>query len=176
MTVIAAVQDPESNCTWIGADSMTNYAGTCLYTTQKWVTWNGWGIASAGDHRTNSLLLEHVDRILGEASTHFEVAENVRSMLQEDGYNQDHEEGAQSFGQQMIIANHDGVWAVSPSFALIDIKPGELWADGSGRAFALGAAYSVKAGPREKIEAAIDAAIRYDDSCGGDPKIASIGA
>lgn len=53
---------------------------------------------------------------------------------------------------------------------------GEMWADGSGRAFALGAAYVAlrycdglpPLKPREAVECAIAAAMRYDDGCGGD--------
>ena len=83
-------------------------------------------------------------------------------------FNTDNEEGPKCYGQEMILATPGKVWSITAELSYIEIPKGLLWADGSGRGYALGAGYAFSGKPEAAVLVAIEAAINFDKSCGGE--------
>jgi len=147
---------------------MANNGGTKMYGVPKWFIRGSWAIGHAGDARTYALIAANADDILADLNGAFDFTYRMREVLDKDGYNTDTDEGPKSYGQNMILAHTSGVWSICTAFSIIEIPDGELWADGAGRAYALGAGYAVTGNADHRIRAAINASIRYCDGCGGE--------
>lgn len=171
MTIIAAVRDPERRITWIGSDTLAVQGGTKMLGCPKWVVRKPWAVGVAGNLRTTNVIAAHANDLLNGLAGAYDFTCRARGLLQQDGYNTDTDEGAKAYGQNMILAHPGRVWSICVAFGVFDIPGGEVWADGSGRAYGLGAGHVAKGGPRARLRAAVEAAIRYDDQCGGEPWI-----
>lgn len=174
MTVIAAIHDPGAGVTHIGSDTISVTHGTILKNGPKWVRWGNWAAGMAGDKVAFNIVQAHADSIFKDPPGAWTIAMRIRDLFSEYGFNGDGEAGPQGYEQNIIIACPQGVWHVGSNFGLVDIQAGELWGDGAGRQYALGAAHATAAdgkGSREQLEAAIAAACRYDNECGGEPWI-----
>lgn len=170
MTTICAVQSP-GHGVWIGSDTAAVNCYTSLYGIEKWIVREPWGVGVAGNMRTINIIQAHADGILHAPHGAWTVANRIRDLLHDDSWRleSDNEGGPAEFGQQMIIAHPGGVWSIDPGFGVVEIPDGEFWADGSGRAYALGAAHACDGQPADKVHAALAAALRYDSSSGGEP-------
>lgn len=172
MTVIAAIKAGKS--TWIGSDTLAVNNGTKFCTGPKWRIANGWAVGAAGDLRTHNLIAVYLGDLTGGLVGAFDFTQRMRGLLERDGYNTDKEEGPAAWGQQIILAHKGGVWSIGTCFSIVEIPEGELWADGSGRAYALGAGHVAKGTSKQRIASAIEAAMRYDSGCGGEVFMAKL--
>lgn len=174
MTIICAMREPGRGV-WIGGDTLAINCDTKQYGVKKWIVSEPWAVGVAGQLHAINLLEAHKDALLNDLAGAWDLAGRIRHLMGEEGYSpgQDQEGrgGSPSFGSCFIFAHPGGVWAIGPDFSIIEVQDGELWADGSGRAYALGAGYALNsdANPEERVRAALDAAMRYSDSCGGEP-------
>lgn len=173
MTVIAAIHD--AGHTWIGSDTQATNCETVVNSARKWHVHNGWAVGSAGSLRTNNLINAHMVDLFTDLDSVFEFTLRMRKLLEDDGYNSDGDEGPKWWGQQMILVNRSCVWSICSGFSVIEIPEGELWADGSGRAYPLGAGHAYQGKPEDRLLHAVNAAIRYDRGCGGEIYTALLG-
>lgn len=174
MTIIVALHDPKAKCTWIGADRLISAGGPLmsLYHSEKWSRYGDWAAGMAGNFRTNVLVQNNAEGLFSDLSGEFEFTNRLKALFIEDGYSTDTDEGPKSYGGSAILVNASGVWSIGPCFEVQAITPSELYAEGSGRKYAFGAATALQGGDAETIvRKAVEAAIRYDPYCGGEPWI-----
>lgn len=173
MTTICAMREPSVGV-WIGADSMVCNTCTRQYGAMKWILSEPWAIGVAGDLRVINLLEARKDSLLAEPPGAWTLLQRVRDAMLGDGIDprsMGDEPGVRNFGSDFIFAHPGGVWSASGEHSLVEIADGELWADGSGRGFALGAGYlAARNGesPEACVRSALDAALRYDVHTGGE--------
>jgi len=72
----------------------------------------------------------------------------------------------------LILARPGEVWSVAADFSVVAIEPGRLWAEGSGRELAIGAAHAlVELGSglaaEQVVRRAVETAMALETSCGG---------
>ena len=171
MTIICALHDPETRSTWIGSDRRAVDNGTKVDVGPKWTLSDGWAVGHAGNLRAANLLQANADDLFHDLDGPLTFTNRVRSILEADGFNKDSAEGPGCWGQQMILATADSVWSIGITLEFYVIEAGEFWADGSGRSFALGAAFAHHGDAEHKVHAALMAAITYETGCGGEPWI-----
>jgi ATP-dependent protease HslVU (ClpYQ) peptidase subunit len=73
-----------------------------------------------------------------------------------------------------MLARSDGVWNVGADFSVISLPADQLWAEGTGRELALGAAHALlsmnpNVAAKDIVRCAVEAAIAHDTTCGGGP-------
>lgn len=174
MTIIVGLHDPDRGETWIGADGRALECGTpAMGPIQKWVVARDGrrAIGLSGQLRAITVLRNLDWENLRDV---FAVAERVRDMLRDDGFNAKPREdagGAPSLGQQMIYAEHGSVWDIDATFSIVKVTAGRLWARGSGMDFGLGADHASRTldptlPPATRVRHAIEAAIEHDVGCG----------
>jgi ATP-dependent protease HslVU (ClpYQ) peptidase subunit len=175
MTVVCAVKDGPD--VWIGSDSRM-LAGSFLYQMPvgKWLAADGWRIGISGSYRFASLLT-HRPPALGV--TAFDAAEALRALIVADGWQplQDQKEGPvrHDIGMILVSPEHE-VYELGTAGIPVD-QGNEFTAIGSGYEYALGAAHARRLErPEARVRIAIDAAIKYDVSCGGAPYVERIGS
>jgi len=156
--------------TWIAADSRAT-AGQHVrpYPVQKWTERGPWYIGVTGDWRT-ATLIRGAEQI-GQCADARAVGDAVRKLLLDDGYIAGTGRGAKEFDNAILIASPDGLWSLDTTFALAQVPNEIFMAHGSGREYALGAAFALGvAGPdqRRVMYAAVDAACKFDAGCGGE--------
>jgi len=166
MTVVCALSGGGE--TWIGSDTQAGSDGTRLLSVEKWAVRGEWAVGHAGNLRMTNLLREHADTVLADLDGPHEFTLRARRLMEDDGFNSDTEEGPKIWGQQFVLAHPRGVWSICTGLSVIEIPAGELWADGSGRAFALGAGHVIEDSAEARGRGALSAAILYDVGCGGD--------
>lgn len=174
MSVIAAMTCATTGSTWIGCDTLMCSASLRQIVGPKWVVRPPWALGVAGHLRALNLFQHHAPALLGELGHPFELAGRARELLKADGFTTEGEEnvGPVVYGQMLILARPREVWAVAADFSVVAIEPGRLWAEGSGRELAIGAAHALvelDAGlPAEQVvRRAVDTAIALETSCGG---------
>lgn len=174
MTITVALHQPGVG-TWIGSDRRTCLGGQVADFTPKWTVapCGRKAIAYAGPGRGIHLVQEFQARLFG-ARDPYDVAARLRQLIQEDGWTPSTEAGDPShYGGSAIYAQDDGVWYIACDFVVIPIPPGRLWADGSGRDYAQGAAHALTIlGTTDGgalVRTAIEAACANDRYCGGAP-------
>lgn len=173
MTIICAMHDSQAECTWIGSDSLVTDGRTMApHMPVKWAVGNGWAVGIAGDLRTVNVFKHYADKLFKDLKSPFEFTLRVRKIFDDEGYETADGSGAKNYAQDLILANSKGVWAICSMLSVVDIPSMELWADGSGQRFALGAAGALgSTSPENCVRKAIEMAIRYDAGCGGEPWI-----
>jgi hypothetical protein len=181
MSVIVALSTEESGSTWIGSDSL--YCnGTLKLSGPKWIIRPPWAVGVAGHLRSANTIEHHGDDILGNLPNAYEFTRRVRNLLREDGFHENSENrGPLDFGQTFVLAHPDGVATIGSDFSITPIPRGQLWAEGSGRELALGAAHAVASfapqlTPRDIVARALRAAIALDAMCGGDAWVQELAA
>lgn len=172
MTTICAMYDPEGGV-WIGSDSMASNCGTVMRGVEKWIVRAPWAVGIAGDMRAINLVNREAEKIFADDPAVMTLVDRIRDVLRYDEFGSidDNDGGAKNFGQQMILARPGGIWSVGAGFDVVPIPVGELWADGSGRGFALGAGEALRGRglPRGSVmRRALEAALRYDKNSGGE--------
>lgn len=173
MTVIAAAWDGKGQAV-IGSDSIATMDGTQIPSGPKIVRRGKWAAGFAGNRRVWAVAKAHEDRLLDHLAGAYDFTLRMRELLREDDWNADTEEGPKSYGQQVVLAHPYGVWSISMSFDICEIPAGMVWADGSGRAYALGAGNAVSGSLEERVRAAIESAVRFDEGCGGAVQMESL--
>lgn len=164
MSIICALH--RGGETWIGSDTMCSANGTKLTVGSKWSECGGWWVALAGDLRGHDVIAR-----LALADDAFDAASAIKAALKADGFQGQERTGAENLGQNIMLARAGAVVSIGCDFSLVPIPEGELGAGGSGCDYALGAAWVAgrdTCPTRNVVRLAVDAAIRYDDGCGGD--------
>ena len=161
MTIICAGHNGKRM--WIGSDTLVDSAGTKLYKAFKWVVWGGWAVGVAGESRAQDVLEHHAKKLFDDLSGAFEFAERVRSIFKDHDFDlkpaRDNQAPPNS-GQWMILAKApDRLWAIGPDFSILDM--GDFAADGSGQAYALGAASVLSGISKGTIERCLEAAVKH---------------
>lgn len=173
MSVVAALCSSRTGTTWIGSDTMVCSGSIRRIIGPKWVVHWPWAVGIAGHLRTINVVRDNAGELLDDLSDAYEFAERVREFLRKDGYHDAKDnEGPVQFGQMLMLARPDRAWAVGTDFSVMELPFDTLWAEGSGRELALGAAYGLqRAGSslpeKDILEHALGAAILYDTNCGG---------
>jgi len=181
MSVIAAIASSKSRLTWIGSDTMVCSGELKLINGPKWIVREPWAVGVAGHLRTINVFHHHANELLGNLPDPYEFSRRARDLLKSDGYGEGKDtDGPPQFGQMILLARPAAVWTVGADFSVMPLPEGKLWAEGSGRDLAIGAAHallSVHGGlsERDVVRHAVEAAIIHDSNCGGSPWIAELG-
>jgi ATP-dependent protease HslVU (ClpYQ) peptidase subunit len=168
MTVIVAGRDPDKGVTWIASDRQSTAGGLVMYNTPKWAVCKPWAVGIAGSLRALNVVQAHADDLFNGLAGAFDFSCRVRGVLEQDGFNFDQQMGPRGCGSSMVLAHAGGVWSICDTFSVEPIPDGEVWADGDGARFAIGAAYAAKGTMKERVRIAAKTAIRFADGCGGD--------
>lgn len=182
MSVIAAVQVAHEGPTWIGSDTLVTSGNLRLELGTKWIVRGEWAIGVAGHMRAINVIDHQASQLLSDVSGPYVLADRLRNLLQQDGFRAGTEEhGPLEFGQSLMLAHRNGVWGIGADFSTIALPPGRLWAEGSGRDLAIGAAHAlavcgVPPSPDEILRRALETAIMFDVGCGGRPWVFCLGA
>jgi ATP-dependent protease HslVU (ClpYQ) peptidase subunit len=182
MTIIAAMSSARSGATWVASDTLIISGNLELELGPKWVVRNSWAVGVAGHLRTMNVFSHHADSLLTNLRDVFEFTGRVRSLLGEEGFRSTkEEEGPPNFGQMLMLANSRNVWTIGPDFSITPLPDNRLWAEGSGRDLAIGAAHALQQSrseisPREIVRLAIETAITCDAQCGGAAWIGELSA
>lgn len=171
MTTICAVLDQEGGPTWIGSDGLCLSTGTKmpLPIGSKWAGAHGWAFGHAGNLRVGQYMRARRYELLRDLRGIDDLCDRVMQLWKDLDLTPDGDEGTKCYAQALVVCGPEHldwpVWAVGPSCEWIPIRRGELWADGSGRAFALGAAHAIGdiVDSKTLIYSALSAAARYDD-------------
>lgn len=175
MSVIAAICSSKSGSTWIASDTMVCSGNLVQIIGPKWIVREPWAVGVAGHLRTINVFHHHADELLVDLPDAYEFARRARDLLKSDGYGEGKEgDGPTQLGQMMMLARADMVWSVGADFSVMPLPVDTLWAEGSGRDLAIGAAHalvSVHGGlsEREVVRHAVETAITHDSICGGSP-------
>lgn len=172
MTVIVACRD--GGTVWIGSDTQANNADTVVGPVEKWIIRKPWAVGVAGNWRTLNVLQANADDLFDGLAGAYDFTCRARGLLERDGFNAEQNVGPKEWGQEMILAHPGGVWSVCNSFSIVEVPEGQVWADGSGRAYALGASFACKGSAKERVRTAVKAAIRYSSACGGEVFLRSL--
>ncbi len=179
MTIIAAINDPAKNITWIGSDTMGVYGDVGIDVGSKWARHGKWACGVCGHGRTINLIQHFTEELLSDLEGPMDFSIRLREMLKEDGYQGDDSTGAgYNFRQGAILASPTEIWCIDHVFGHHERTGDGFWADGSGDHFALGAAYaaSQRNTPAKKIlKFALEAAMKFDVGCGGNLWMARLG-
>jgi ATP-dependent protease HslVU (ClpYQ) peptidase subunit len=173
MSIIAALCSSTTCSTWIASDTMVCSGALRQIAGPKWIVRRPWAAGVAGHLRTINVLQHHAAELLQGLASPYEFAHRVRELLSADGYSSAKNDGGPpEYGQMLMLAHPGGIWAVAADFSVMPLPVDRLWAEGSGRELALGAAHALlaaDAGLAEKdvVRHAVDAAIVYDSNCGG---------
>ncbi len=172
MTVICALYDDTKNTVYLGCNSGALIGDVHVPEHKsKWVRFDDWAIAFSGHSRLMGYL--QLERSKFPIST--DEPHRVISFIRETAskYNLgEMQEGYLSFGCATLLVHKNGTFLdldhkMTPS----EIPSGTLWARGSGMEFALGADDAVKMinyPAEQRIQYAVDAAIKLDSCCPGD--------
>lgn len=173
MSVVATLCSSRTGTTWIGSDTMVCSGNIRRIIGPKWVVRWPWAVGIAGHLRTINVVRQCTGELLENLSDAYEFAERAREFLRKDGYHDAKDnEGPLNFGQMLMLARPDKAWAVGTDFSVLELPVDTLWAEGSGRELALGAAYGLQCAgstlpERNILEHALEAAILHDATCGG---------
>ncbi len=155
--------------TWIGSDTQAEAGGTRLSVEQKWVRFGTWALGIAGDRRVQCICEAHAKRLFDDLPGAFDFTERFYDLLKEYDFDLSPSPGDSCpvTGQNLILANPSELWTVLGCLAPI---PVELWADGSGRNFGLGAMHAMRGidDAERVLKAGLAAAFEYDAGTGGE--------
>lgn len=184
MTIICAMRDPITGKVWIGADSRTTESGNLLIPT----VCRKWRIAKRGRHAVALAgwgrgcdVIRHADEemLFGGDLTAMELSGRIRNLLLADGFSRRDGSGPVQIQAASLIVVDGRLYDCDDSFAVSEIADGQVWATGSGRGFALGAAHAMRhvadfLAPVDVIKGCVAAACAYDTACGGEPFVTSV--
>jgi ATP-dependent protease HslVU (ClpYQ) peptidase subunit len=180
MTVIAALSSSASASTWVASDTMISSGNLQLHVGPKWVIRGSWAVGVAGHMRAINVFQSHADELFRDLRDPYEFAQRARQALLADGFEAAKNDGGPcELGQMLMLANAGSVWTVGSDFSLTEIPVDSLWAEGSGRELAIGAAHALAAAcrsisARDLVRTAVETAIARDIRCGGTAWIAEL--
>lgn len=186
MTIIAAIRDPLSDTTWIGSDTRGCRGSIYSDVGFKWVRYGEWAVGNSGNLRAQNVMMAHAEELFVGLSGAYLFTTRARRLLKEDGFDRDKYSFSEDLNQSMILAHPKGLWSIGSDFSIVEVPAGVLWAEGSGREFALGAFHALQATRlgfddmtqfmpeslrteigENLVRKSIEAAIAYDTGCGG---------
>ncbi|GHD52559.1 hypothetical protein GCM10017083_28050 [Thalassobaculum fulvum] len=175
MSVIAAMTCSATGATWIGSDTLMCSATLRQIVGPKWIRHSPWALGVAGHLRALNLFQHNAAELLGNLDGPFEFAGRARELLKADGFTTETNGngGPIVYGQMLILARPGAVWAIAADFSVMSLAPDRLWAEGSGRELAVGAGHAlVNSGfhlaADDVVRRAVETAIAYETSCGGE--------
>jgi ATP-dependent protease HslVU (ClpYQ) peptidase subunit len=180
MSVILAYSAATDGSTWIASDTMATSGTLRLECGPKWILHGPWAAGVAGFLRSANLIDENRARLLDGLDGPYDFVDRAQALFRSDGYREEREErGPANFGQVLLLATAGQCWIVGGDFSVAQVPPGQLWAEGSGREIAIGAGHALTRqrpalGGEEIVRRAIDAALAFDTSCGGDAWVAEL--
>jgi ATP-dependent protease HslVU (ClpYQ) peptidase subunit len=180
MSVIVALCSSRSGSTWIASDTMVVSASLTLNIGPKWIIRGPWAVGVAGHLRTINVFQHNADELLGELPDAYEFARRARDLLKSDGYGEGTDtNGPAHYGQMLMLAHPDKVWTIGADFSVMQLPADTLWAEGSGRDLAIGAAHALRSvqgglSDRDVVRQATETAIAFDSICGGTPWLAEL--
>lgn len=166
MTTICATYDGKR--AHIACDSQVTWRIKEFWSRPKWVEHQGWVVASSGPVRTLRLIERNQSTIFASLDA-WDIAQAVRAMVKEDGYeSNDHKGGPETFDTSMIICHASGAWEVCADWSVCPCPSASVVAAGTGASFAIGAAHALaKSAPKRRVIAAVEAAVANDPWSGG---------
>lgn len=180
MTVIAAMCSSLSRSTWVASDTMIASGNLQLHVGPKWVVRGSWAVGVAGHLRAINVFQGHADELFHDLGDPYEFTQRARQVLLADGFEGAKNDGGPcELGQMLMLANPGNAWTVGSDFSLTQLPADALWAEGSGRELAIGAAYALGAGggaisAKDIVRMAVETAIARDIRCGGIAWIAEL--
>lgn len=188
MTILATFQDP-SGAVWIGSDGRVMCNGIVERDdSSKWEIDAGgaWAVGVAGYLGVLQIAAAEAEAQYGgtqiglgsqgEAAHRF--AECMRRRLNEIGWAAESSRGdAPRRDQDLVLLMGGRIWDVDLGLGIAIPMAHGLWCWGSGSAYGLGAGYAaIRDGwtPEQIVRVAVQAAVRYDPGCGGEPWIRRI--
>lgn len=178
MTILAALHEPNGSI-WIGCDRRA-ISGSVIFTDRmdKWLQGDGWALGIAGAAGLLSIAAREASQIVDPQPDAF--ADHMRRYLSDIGWQADCTSGESPHRRSDIAAVMQGkVWSLDVGLGVAyEIKPGHVWCWGSGREYGLGAAFAAssrqKSSAKHMVTCAIEAAIRFDPGCGGEPWVKQV--
>lgn len=178
MTIVAALRQA-GKIVYGYNDGAELDATPVLGTECPWITFGDWALGITGESGVQAIIA-HAVRVSPAIEDAYELIEHFRELLIANYVgSKEADEYVTAFGVYSILAHRSGrVWDVSGCLSLTEIPEGKLWANGSGRNFAIGADYaSVLLGrvtaPADRVRIAVEAAIANDLHCVGEPVVRS---
>jgi hypothetical protein len=170
MTTLAALHI-EGKGTWIAADQMLSGDGLRTGPVQKWTLGpNGYAVGVAGSARTLNVMQEEAGALLAGHPDLGTFTMRLRATLEDHGFVPGIPGGCgpQHWGQIFMVAWPNGLWVFDNSLYGLVIPSGVLWADGSGRDFALAAGHLTQnhPDPMHRVTLAVETASHFDESSG----------
>lgn len=176
MTVIVGITTGKR--TWIGADRRSTFGSEPFDHVDKLVRCGPWWIGAAGTSRTSYLMRAHA-AALAEAPDAWAFTLALRTLLREDGYKSEADAGkAERHDFSGVLARAHEIYLLTQDFAPMRWPINEACACGSGGDNALGAGFAMLGGRQGAVgdgglvlQTMIEAAIAYENRCGGGPNI-----
>jgi ATP-dependent protease HslVU (ClpYQ) peptidase subunit len=170
MTIVCGIHEKDIG-TFIGSDSrVTNRSVVVTDNMPKWINISGtkFWVGMSGDIKA-LVLVENI-KLDSEISTPWELSKIIKDELDKDNWvTNTNDTGSKSYGIGVLIASPAGLYDTSADLAPVRIPDNKFYAVGSGRDFALGAAFTSKSKDIHKIiVTAIKASINFDPYCGGE--------
>lgn len=174
MTAIVAYKDTEF--IYYGSDSRVSFDHGAVYDTgNKWRVMAGRSsrspilIGCAGSARLDNLIVSSAKNF-ETAETPFDVADAVKKAILLDGWKEEKDDGGEppSYSVDMLMIFEKNLYRIGSDLSVTEIQDFQFVAVGSGEPYCLGAAYVAKSKkPKEMIKLALQAAMKFDPSCGG---------
>lgn len=174
MTAIVAYKDSEF--IYYGSDSRVSFESGSVYdTSNKWRIMAGRNakkpmlIGCAGSARLDNLIVSSAKNF-ETAESIFEVADVIKKAIVLDGWKEEKDEGGDPpcYSVDLLVIFEKKLYRVGSDLSVTEIQDFQFVAVGSGEPYCLGAAYGSKSKkPKEMIKIALQAAMKFDPSCGG---------
>lgn len=177
MTIICAIADRGE--VWIASDTVATGVEDLRRANvgSKWAVANGWAIGSAGSLRMVNILAEEIGHLTMGLDGPEMLIRRMRPMFAEHGIvacPQERHEHSLCFGHGFILVQVEtgSVWEIGNDLAVLSIQPGQMGADGSGRATAIGVLFGMReAKPTVKPDVILRTALRacaaFNAGCAG---------
>lgn len=173
MTVIAAVRDPARRKTLVGWDSRAVIGTTIVPSPcRKFFVRGSAAIGVAGYDMARTVIERVRGLFKGDA---VDICLRIRGALHAAPWEGDDGKGPWACGSSFILVLGPDIYDVGPDLCPSLIDDGTLWARGSGSDYAIGAGHALaQAAPRDRLQAALQAACAFDSGCGAPVNIRDI--
>ena len=172
MSIIAAINDTESNVVWVGSNGRATLGSLKAPSVdRKWKPIGGWLIGITGSGPKLEALDAHANEFPDTAEHPFEILKFMKSAYEAFDIG-DTEEGLKRYcGSGILVSKSGRIWDFDNSFCLTEVESGSFWAQGSGMEIALGAEAALAefvSTPRDRVRRVIEITIDRDVDCPGE--------
>ena len=172
MSIIAAINDTESNVVWVGSNGRATLGSLKAPSVdRKWKPIGGWLIGITGSGPKLEALDAHANEFPDTAEHPFEILKFMKSAYEAFDIG-DTEEGLKRYcGSGILVSKSGRIWDFDNSFCLTEVESGSFWAQGSGMEIALGAEAALVefvSTPRDRVRRVIEITIDRDVDCPGE--------